>query len=643
MPLSAANVAETVVNYVARTRQSVSVDDPEARHPFFGDAYFAPGRTGSVLCLPLSKRAKLLGVLYLENNLTTYAFTPMRATALSVLASQAAISLENSQLYAERDQAEERLALIIDTIPTLVWCTTSEGSAEFFNRQWLEYTGLSAEQARGSEWLQALHPQDASAVIAEWRRSLASGQAWEVEGRLRKFDGEYRWFLFRAEALRGDGERVIRWYGTNTDIEARKRAELELDSRLRFMTMLSQISARFSSAFDNQIDDALRLIGEFFELDGVTVFWFTPDRQRADATHAWVRSGVLPLPTQVDLAEVRYGAKEILSGREVRVANLQEVSDVQERTALQRMGVNAVAALPLIVDGQTIGSLNFTSCRARAWSGEAWARISILGKLLASALVRRRALTELELSDAALQGARVALAHATRVATLGELAATIAHEINQPLAAIVSDAAACLKWLSAHTPDVPSIRESLVAIVREGGRAGQVLTRIRALIARSEVQIAPCEIRSLIEGVLPLTRGQLEREGVRLETALYPRPAVVLGDAVQLQQVVLNLVMNAAEATCEVGREHRRVRVRSTMEAGEAGLAIVVAVEDTGIGIGSNAAHLFETFYTTKPGGLGLGLPICRSIIERHGGRLWAESNADGGATFRFSLAVVSY
>jgi PAS domain S-box-containing protein len=244
-----------------------------------------------------------------------------------------------------------------------------------------------------------------------------------------------------------------------------------------------------------------------------------------------------------------------------------------------------------------------------------------------------------EQAERALHRAQAELARVARVTTLGELAASIAHEINQPLAAIGADANACLHWLAADRPDLDRVREALTAIVKDGHRAGEVISRIRALLARSSVAPEPCDLTGVIRDVLPLVGPEIRRHGILLQTSLAPTLPHVLGDRIQLQQVLLNLLLNAAEAVREVPPARRRLVVRSTVEQREGGPWAVVAVEDAGVGVGEAAApRLFEAFYTTKPGGLGMGLSISRSIIDSHRGRLWATANPDHGATFHLAL-----
>src|SRR5437899_8142378 len=257
----------------------------------------------------------------------------------------------------------------------------------------------------------------------------------------------------------------------------------------------------------------------------------------------------------------------------------------------------------------------------------------------AATLETNNDITERKRAEEALQQAQAELAHVTRVTTMGELAASSAPEIHRPLAAIVADANACLNWLEADRPDLDSVREALAAIVKDGDRAAEVITRIRALLSRSSVAHEPCDLARVIREVHSLVRPELGRHGITLEMSLARDVPAVMGDRIQLQQVLLNLVMNAAEAMREVPPQRRRLLVRSTVEDRDDGPWAVVAGEDTGIGFGEDeAARLFDAFYTTKPGGLGMGLSISRSIMDDHRGRLWATANQGPGATFHFAL-----
>jgi signal transduction histidine kinase len=330
------------------------------------------------------------------------------------------------------------------------------------------------------------------------------------------------------------------------------------------------------------------------------------------------------------------------------------------RVAALARGYASCIAVPLIAHGKPRGAvdlrgtLNLYSAECDAFdesaiehytglaTSVACAVMALRGHLaedLASGVTALRARTERKRAEDALSQAREELARVARVTAMGELAASIAHEINQPLAAIGADANACLHWLAADRPDLASVREALTAIVKDGHRAGEVITRIRTLLARSPVAHELCDLTGVIQDVLPLVGPEIGRHGILLQTSLAPALPPVLGDRIQLQQVLLNLLMNAAEAVREVPPERRRMVVRATADHRDDGPWAIVAVADAGVGFGeAEAPRLFEAFYTTKPGGLGMGLSISRSIVDSHRGRLWATANPDHGATFHLAL-----
>jgi PAS domain S-box-containing protein len=248
-------------------------------------------------------------------------------------------------------------------------------------------------------------------------------------------------------------------------------------------------------------------------------------------------------------------------------------------------------------------------------------------------------ITDRKRTEEALQEARAELAHVARVTTLGELAASIAHEINQPLAAIVADAHACLNWLAADPPDIDRIREALAGVTMDGHRAAEVLQRIRALCTRTDPQRERLDINDIIREVVLLTRHEALGHRVSLRTDLAPALPTVLGDHVQLQQVMINLVVNGMEAMAPVTDRPRELLIRSQHDADQ----VLLVVQDSGTGIApGDVDRVFAAFFTTKPRGMGMGLSISRSIIEAHGGRLWASPNAGPGATFQVSLPTDS-
>ena len=239
-------------------------------------------------------------------------------------------------------------------------------------------------------------------------------------------------------------------------------------------------------------------------------------------------------------------------------------------------------------------------------------------------------------TEEALQIARTELARVARITTIGELTASIAHEVNQPLAAVVANADACVAWLSHQTPNLVEARAAAERTTEGATRASEVIVRIRSLINKATPEKAPVQINKVIQETAALAEGQASRNGISLVVQLQPDLPVVLGDRIQLQQVMLNLVMNGIEAMSGVTGQPRQLVVRSRLEGPE---QVLVSVQDCGIGIRADVMpRLFDPFFTTRPQGMGMGLPISRSIIESHGGKLWAESKASQGSIFQFTL-----
>lgn len=251
----------------------------------------------------------------------------------------------------------------------------------------------------------------------------------------------------------------------------------------------------------------------------------------------------------------------------------------------------------------------------------------------------RKSNEERQQAEETLRKAQAELAHVTRVMTMGEMATSIAHEINQPLAAIVNNASACLRWLESNSPNIDEAREAAQAIVRDGKRAGEVIARIRAILKKSDPEKGAVDISRAIRNVVSVARDEAVRNGIRLRLDLAEKIPNVEGDSVQLQQVILNLVMNSIEATAKVTDRPREILIRSHKNGSD---TVLISVQDSGVGIDpQDVERIFEAFYTSKTQGLGMGLAISRSIVEEHRGQLWASSNNGPGTTFQFTLPTI--
>ncbi len=269
-------------------------------------------------------------------------------------------------------------------------------------------------------------------------------------------------------------------------------------------------------------------------------------------------------------------------------------------------------------------------------SGDSWTFSSFVRDISEP----RRAQEKLRESELNLRNTQAELAHVNRVMTMGELTASIAHEVNQPLSAIVASGDSCSAWLSNDPPNLDKARTAASRIIQAATQASEIVQRLRALFKKTTSMAASIDINAVIEDTISLVHHEAERNKIFLRTELQPGVPSVSGDRVQLQQVILNLAMNGIESIAGLDHEPKRLMIRSTLSnTGE----LLVSVEDTGLGIETeHADRLFAPFFTTKPQGIGMGLPICRSIIEAHGGRLWAAKNEPRGAAFHFALPVIA-
>jgi PAS domain S-box-containing protein len=420
---------------------------------------------------------------------------------------------------------------------------------------------------------------------------------------------------------------------------ARRRAELALNERLRFEALLAELSAVFSGLpaleIDDEITRGLRRIVEFLGVDRGSLLMFSEDRLSALITHSWTVDGVAQAPSAIALDQIPWTAARLYGGVADRFSRLEELAG--EETAMDRrtylaLGIKSRVGTPLMIGGTVVGALALSTLAAeRTWRDELVQRLRLFGEMFAYNLTRKQ--SELE-----AQGLRNHLAHAGRVATIGELTTSLAHELNQPLTAILSNAQAGQRVLETDPVDLKEVGEILKDIVEDDKRAGEVIRRLRSLLTKGDPRMRALDLNEALGEVARLVSADAVVRGVSIRLELADGLPPVLGDRVQLQQVALNLVLNGMDAMRESGTRDR-VLVLRTARAGAK--TVQVEVRDSGTGISEgDMGKIFQAFYTTKSDGMGMGLAITRSIVDVHGGRLKAHNNPDGGATFSFTLPI---
>ena len=485
---------------------------------------------------------------------------------------------------------EVDLRKIIDTIPTTAWSTRPDGYCDFLSHRWLDYAGFSADQAQGWGWGAAIHPDDANGLAEYWRSCLASGTPVDTEARMRRFDGVYRWFLFRADPLRDESGNIIKWYGTNVDIEDRKRADEDLRRSEAFLAKGQELSLTGTFSWHS-------VTGEFIWSEQLyRIYEFEPGTR---ITFELIRTRYHPEDKHV----IESVAEQARAG----------VTDFDYEHRL------------LMPDG----SIKYLHLLAHSTPDQEGKGLEYFGAV--------QDVTQRRVAENSLDKIRSELAHVTRIMSLGALTASIAHEVNQPLTGIVTNAGTCLRMLAAEPPDVEGARETARRTIRDGNRAADVITRLRSLFSKKTIATEIVDLNDATREVLALVLGDLLRNRVIPRVELDDdHPRLITGDRVQLQQVILNLVRNAVDAMSEVNDRPRSLLVKTDEE--EEGCVRLI-VKDTGMGFEPQGAErLFDAFYSTKDDGMGIGLSVSRSIIESHGGRLWAEPNEGPGATFLFSI-----
>jgi len=592
-PLSAEDLPESIFNYVVRTSETVVLDDRSSMADLFGnDDYRRRHDTRSALCMPLLKQTRLVAVIYLENSLAAGIFTSARTALLELLASEAAISLENAQLYRELREREARVRRLVDSnvIGVVIW--HQDGRILDTNEAFLRIVDYERGELISGQvrWTDLTPPE-----LHERRALLSSTDA--EHGPAGPFESEY---------IRKDGSRVPVLIGSAlfdgapeegvafvVDLTPRKQAE---ENRKRAETELRRAYDSFAEAQRlSQTGSFITDLGEEHRWSEETHRILGLERGRK-ITMQSIRDLIHP----DDLPSFESTLSRALTG-----ANVDFAFRILTNAAVEKH-VRGRARVMEWVEGRPV----------------------MVGAL--------QDVTDSKLREEALNKARTELAHVARVGSLSILTASIAHEVSQPLSGIITNVGACLRMLDADPPNLDGARQTARRTIRDSNRAAEVITRLRALYSKNTLTLEPLDLNDATREVIELSLSELQRKGVVLQSTLADDLPPIAGDRIQLQQVLLNLLRNGADAMEGVHGRPRQLLLRTEAEAGS---GVRVTVRDVGVGFDpASKNNLFEAFYSTKPAGMGIGLSICRSIIERHQGRIWAEANDGPGATFFFSI-----
>jgi PAS domain S-box-containing protein len=648
---------------------------------------------------------------------------------------------------------EADLAKVVHALPALIWTTHVDGRSDFVNRHWCEYTGLEPGAALDHGWQGAIHPDDLATFSEAWSLIRQSGVAKDIDARLRRFDGEYRWFVFRPSFI-ADASARGRWcwLGLNAD------ETTSTDGRMRRFFDMLPWQAGFLNAAGVLEFTNLRSLQDF-KMTQLQLEEFTTsgaihknDHERIhtaltsllatgdlfdeqfrmlypNSAYRWTRARCVPVRDaqgnivryvtfQVDVDDLKR-AEDLLAAEVKLLENvargepLSEVLDAVSRhveylcdgcfchilvaaAGNRQFEVGAGPSLPRalndFLDQRTIDragsdphSIAFIEKvptitgdmeNDRRWEGSDWSAtmktygfaacwsipimsgsggasgiIAIYQREAVSPTTQQQDLIERfakiagiaidrARADEALNKARLELTHVARLATLSAMTASITHEVSQPISGILTNANTCARMLAADPPNLAGAAETTRRTIRDANRATDVIKHLRAMFAKRAPTMEMVDLNDAAREVIALSSAELRRSGSVLQTDFAELLPAISGDRVQLQQVILNLLLNAADAMAGIEGRPRTLRVQTEIHGGN---SIQLLVRDAGIGLDPHDIEkLFEPFHTTKAGGLGIGLSISRSIIEGHKGQLWAVANDGPGATFGFSIPRVS-
>jgi len=473
-----------------------------------------------------------------------------------------------------------------------------------------------------------LHPADREMRAAAVAEALRGGRRYDVEYRVVRPDGDVRFVRSEGDVVRDEAGRLLRVFGTVQDITERKRGEHRRMAQHTVTHILSE-----ATTLEEATPKILQAVCDCLVWDLGALWRHDREAGALRCVEVWHPESIAVPEFEAASCEGTLQPGIGLPGRVWSTSEPAFISDVVDdpdflrAPVAGREGLHAAFGFPIVLGGEVLGVMEFFSHEIRQPDRDLLNMMATIGSQIGQFIDRKQA-------EDALHRVQAELAHVTRVATLGELTASIAHEINQPLAAVVNNATACVHWLAAQ--NLEEARQCAEFVIADGHRAGEIIGRIRALAKKAPPRKDRVDVNETIREVIALARSEVQSNGVSVRTRLGEELPLILGDRIQLQQVILNLMINAIEAMNEVSDAPRELSITSATDESK---RVLVAVRDSGLGLHPRSLdRLFDAFYTTKPQGMGMGLAISRSIVEAHGGRLWVTPNEPHGAVFQFTL-----
>ena len=600
-------------------------------HPLWEDYYELAKLSGLRACwsTPIfSGAGKVLGsfaMYYREPQSPTGSEARLTEVATHI----AGVAIEHERAGNELRASEERFAKAFHANPhPMSLAALDDGRIIEVNESFLALSGYSRPELVQSAFAELLWQMKLSrAQLIELVEK--EGLVRDLDARLRTRDGSARQVLLSSLIVDIAGQRCL--LSVANDITERRQAEEQV-SLLQTITMEVALAVDLQAALEVVLRRVCETTGWALGQSWIP----RADGTAIEASPAWFGNSVefeqFQKASQSESLSPGIGlpGRVWLSRKPLWIRDVSVDSNFPRAAIASDAGLKAALALPIMASGEVIAVIEFFMREPKTEDERLVKIITAVAAQLDLAIERKRA-------EEQLRDTRAELAHVARVTTMGELAASIAHEVNQPLGAIVGNADICLHWLNEENVDLVQMRAALEDIASDGQRASEVISRIRSLVKKHVPEKSRLNLSDLAGEVISLINHEAQRQQVSVHSALTESLPAVLGDRVQLQQVLLNLMMNAIEAMSEVDTSRRALTVRTEICA----TGVMAAVSDHGPGVdATQAKQIFKPFHTTKSGGMGMGLAISRSIIESHGGKLWVEPNAPGGATFKFTLPV---